>query len=253
MTQIDGLPLRVFKARNAGPFTLDGTRTYVVGRARPVIIDPGPADTSHIEALAAAVVEAEEVTIALTHRHGDHTDAVEGLVASIGARVVGTGQVGEEALADGDRIETDVGALLAIDTPGHCDAHLSFHWVEPSVLFCGDLLLGEGSTTWVAGYPTCVADYLGSLDRIEAMNLDAILPAHGPPLEDPEESISRYRDHRLLRVEQVRAAERLHPGKSLSDLVTAIYGPELPPGMRRAAEASVGAVRDYLDAEGANE
>ena len=253
MTAIDGLPLRVLVAKNAGPFTLDGTRTYIVGRARPVVVDPGPTDRAHIGRLAAEVAGAEEVTIALTHRHGDHTDAVQALVEETGARVVGTGQVGEEVLSDGDRLRTDEGLLVAVDTPGHCDAHLSFHWVEPDVLFCGDLLLGEGSTTWVAGYPTCVADYLASLDRIEALSPKVIYPTHGPPLRDPGAAIRKFRDHRLLRVEQVRDAERVHPGKSVTDLVTAIYGPELPSGMRRAAEASVGAVRDYLASLGPDE
>lgn len=199
--------LRSLQADNPGPFTLEGTRTYVVGDRRVAVVDPGPADPEHEAAVAAALAGADEVTLVLTHGHADHVGAVEGLLdRRPDARVVGAGHPGARLLEDGQSVLTDAGALVVLHTPGHTRDHLCLHWPDEKALLAGDMVLGRGDTTWVAEYPGCVADYLASLDRLSGLELEVIHPAHGPDVADPAAALRRYREHRMARVEQVRQA-----------------------------------------------
>ena len=237
---------RVFTAANPGPFTLDGTRTYLVGREEAAVIDPGPDDADHLRALRAAVARARRVAVLVTHDHADHSGCARALADALRAPLLGPCRGADGPLADGDVVETDEGELLAVDTPGHCAEHLCFSWPRGQALFAGDLMLGEGSTTWVGEYPGCVRDYLRSLDRIEALAPRVIYSAHGPPIENVPEALAVYREHRLARIEQAEQAQRDHPAATPAQLVTTIYGDDLPPRLRDAAEASIAAMLDYL-------
>jgi glyoxylase-like metal-dependent hydrolase (beta-lactamase superfamily II) len=197
---------RVFVAENAGPFTLGGTRTFVLGRRHVAVVDPGPDDRDHLEGVAAAVARATEGVILVTHGHPDHAGGAGTLARLTGFPVAGNIPGVDRTLSHGDRIPVDEGELEVVDTPGHARRHLSFLHHPSRELFVGDLLLGHGETSWVGEYPGCVADYLASLDRIQALRPSRIHPAHGPPLDDPEAAIARFRDHRLMRLQQVREA-----------------------------------------------
>ncbi len=237
---------RVFTAANPGPFTLDGTRTYIVGREVAVVIDPGPDDADHLRALRAALADARRVAVVVTHDHADHSGCARALADALGAPLLGPCRSADDPLADGAAVETDQGELVAVDTPGHCAEHLCFSWSRAGALFAGDLMLGEGSTTWVGEYPGCVRDYLGSLERIETLAPKVIYSAHGPPIEDVPGALAAYREHRLARIEQAEQAQRDHPAATPAQLVTTIYGDDLPPRLRDAAEASIAAMLDYL-------
>ncbi|MDE0074078.1 MAG: MBL fold metallo-hydrolase [Gammaproteobacteria bacterium] len=237
---------RVFTAANPGPFTLDGTRTYIVGREEAAVIDPGPDDPGHLRALRAAVAGARRVAVLVTHDHADHSGCARALADALGAPLLGPCRGADGPLGDGAAVETDQGELLAVDTPGHCAEHLCFHWPRARALFAGDLMLGEGSTTWVGEYPGCVRDYLRSLERIEALAPRVIYSAHGPPIENVPGALAAYREHRLARIEQAGQAQRDHPAATPAQLVTTIYGDDLPPRLRDAAEASIAAMLDYL-------
>lgn len=113
-------------------------------------------------------------------------------------------------------------------------------------VFVGDLLLGKGETALVAAPEGNVADYLRSLQKVEAVRAARLFPAHGPIIANPDEAIGRFRDHRLRRVEQVRALLLAEPASTTSVLVDRMYGQGLPERIRAAAEASVEAVRLYL-------
>ncbi len=259
--------LRVLQAGNAGPFTLEGTRTFLVGERDVAVVDPGPADPSHVEAVADAVRGAERVTLLLTHGHADHAGAVPVLARRLGAPVAGAwgsapAEPGEHAhpaapadldvrtLADGDAVPTDAGELVAVATPGHTPDHLAFHWPARNALFAGDLLLGRGDTTWVAGYPGCVADYLASLERLRGLDLEVIHPAHGPDLDDPAAALDRFEAHRRERIRQVREALSAEPGASDARLLDRVYGPDLPPGVRGAALLSLSALVEHVRRSG---
>ena len=152
----------------------------------------------------------------------------------------------DRILADGDIVSTDVGSLVVVHTPGHTVEHLCLHWLERDALFAGDLLLGEGDTTWVAEYPGCVADYLASISRVRGLNLSTLYPAHGPPLVDPTEALDRFEGHRLARIKQVERAVIAHPEADLEDLLDLVYGDTVPPAMRGAARMSLSALVEYV-------
>lgn len=235
---------RVVQADNAGLFALSGTRSFVLGHRRVALVDPGPHDPAHLDTLAQRVEGAEEGTIVLTHRHPDHAAGAPALSARLGFPVR-SGEPGG-TLVHGAVIPTDEGDLRAIATPGHSRDHVAYFLPDHGLLLAGDLLLGEGSTTWVGEYPGCVSDYLASLDRVAELPLRRILPAHGPALEDPAEAIGRYRAHRLQRIAQVRRALDQDPALSLEELLERVYRRSLPDALREGARWSLRAILDHL-------
>lgn len=253
--------LRVVRADNPSPMTLDGTRTWVVGRQRPVVIDPGPADEGHLRAIEAALGGARPLAILLTHAHPDHAAAAPALAERTGAPVwmargalhpAPPGLVVGRWIGDGAEVETDAGTLRAVSTPGHAPEHLAYWWTgrgapERGAGFVGDLLMGEGDTTLVAPPEGNLAEYLRSLDRIGALDAEVLYPAHGEPLHDPRGAVARYREHRAARIEQVRRVLARLPGASVAALVDEVYGAGLHPGLREAAEGSMRAVLHYLE------
>lgn len=240
------MDLRVIRAGNPGPFTLDGTRTHIVGRRRAAVIDPGPDVEDHVRALVHSLQDARRVEILVTHHHPDHAAGAAPLAEALGGRARIREPGGRIPLGEGDRIPTDAGDLLALHTPGHANPHLSFLHLPSGALFCGDLLLGEGDTTWVGEYPQAVTEYLSSLRRLQAMDLRVIHPAHGPPLTEPREALERFLEHRMARIRQVEELLELHPGAEPGELVSRIYGSGHPPGIEAAALLSVRAILHHL-------
>ncbi len=250
---------RILKAANPGPFTLDGTRTHLVGRLEVAVIDPGPDDEDHVRALSRALEGAREIRILLTHAHRDHAGAAVPLAAALGATVLGPPSAAAQACAEesageapaalpipgfrslreGDLVPTDQGELVVLETPGHTADHLSFRWPAAKAVFVGDLLLGRGATTWLGEYPGCVGDYLASLRRVRAVRPDVLFPAHGPALLLPEAALDRFDRHRRERLAEVEAARRRSPAATAEEVAFLVYGADLPEGLARAARASV--------------
>ena len=238
--------------------TLDGTRSFVIGRERCVVVDPGPADETHIEALVRTLEGVTPMAILLTHAHADHAAGAPMLAERTGAPIrlgrgaprmpfdaAGTGR----CLEDGELLETDSGPLQAIATPGHAREHFAFllrSQADVRAVFAGDLFLGVGDTTLVSAPNGNVADYLVSLAKIAALRPTWIFPAHGRALRDPESVLERYRRHRLERVAEVRRVLRERPDAGPEELMTMVYGGTLDPRLRRAAVGSVEAVLEYL-------
>ena len=154
------------------------------------------------------------------------------------------------SLSNGDRVPTDQGDLVVVETPGHSRDHLAVRWPETESVFVGDLLLGRGNTTWVGEYLGCVRDYLDSLDKIQALGPSVLYPAHGPPIQDPPAVLARYRRHRLERLMQVQEARARHPELGPRELAEFIYGGEIPKKLRNAAVRSVEAALYHLDRGG---
>jgi len=246
-TGTSSLEPRVLKAGNRGPFTLDGTRSFLVGQKQAVVIDPGPDVEEHVRALSSALEGSTEVRILLTHGHSDHSGGASALSKAIGAPVYGPPSSQFSPLSEGDSIPTDEGELTPLSTPGHTRDHQVFFWSRANVLFGGDLLLGRGNTTWLGEYPGCVADYLASLERIEQLAPGVIYPAHGAPIRNPAAVLQRFRDHRLDRLRRLRAARDESPEADLDELVKVLYGREIPPRMVKAAGSSIQVMLHHLD------
>ena len=216
-------------APNPGPMTLEGTNTFIVERGgRAYVIDPGPADEGHL----ARVREAAEALggiagVLLTHSHGDHADGV----APLGERVIWPG-------GDPDPFE-------AIPTPGHSDDHVVFRLDD--VVFCGDLVLGEGSTFVPPDGGSLVA-YLASLERLRDLDAALLCPGHGPWITDPRAKVDEYIEHKLDRERKLLAA--LDAGeRSRARLLDAAWD-DVPPELRGAAAIVMQAHLEKLDAEG---
>lgn len=249
---------RQVRASNRSPMTLDGTRTFLIGVDRPFVIDPGPEDETHLNAVERELAGAAPRAILLTHGHSDHAGSALALAARTGAPIwMGRGGMRmpfppervDRWLEDGAELECDAGRLRVHATPGHTRDHLVFQWETGQgggTLFAGDLLLGAGDTTLVSHPEGSVEDYLLSLDAVAALKPAVVYPAHGPALRRPEVAIRRFREHRLRRIDEVRAATRRFPGASPDDLVQLVYGAELDPRLRGAARGSVEAILEYL-------
>jgi glyoxylase-like metal-dependent hydrolase (beta-lactamase superfamily II) len=239
-------------APNPGPMSLDGTNSYVLrapGSAGAVVVDPGPLDEAHLQALAGA---GPVKLILITHRHADHTAGSARLHQLTGAPVRaadpfhchGSGTV----LQDGEVLSAAGVEVRVMATPGHTSDSVCFHLPsdgpQGSVL-TGDTILGRGTT--MLDYPDgALGDYLASLDRLESLGSATVLPAHGPVLPSLEAIVRAYRDHRQERLSQIRAAlDSLGRDAAAGDVADVVYA-DVDPSVRRAAETSVAAQLDYL-------
>jgi glyoxylase-like metal-dependent hydrolase (beta-lactamase superfamily II) len=237
---------RIVQAGNRGPFTLGGTRTFLIGEKITAVIDPGPDVEEHARALFHALAGAMEVRIILTHGHADHAGSARILSEAFGAPVLGAPSMGFLPLKDQERVPTDEGDLISLTTPGHTRDHVAFYWPRAKALFAGDMVLGRGTTTWLGEYPGCVADYLASLQRVLDLAPDIVYPAHGPAIRSPRKTLETYRDHRLARLEQVQAVRKGNPGASVEEILQAVYGENLPARTSVAARRSIQVMLHHL-------
>lgn len=218
-------------APNPGPMTLEGTNTYLYGSDPCVVIDPGPDDAGHLEAVRGAAEERGGVGIVLlTHSHGDHSAGAEGL----GAEVVLPGD-GEEH-----------GGLRALATPGHAADHVCFLSGD-GACFSGDLVLGEGST-FVPPDGGSLAAYMDSLRLLQAKEIELICPGHGPWVTDPAAKLAEYLEHREMRERRLLAA--LERGERSKEALLAEAWSDVAAELRPAAALVMEAHLQKLDAEG---
>ncbi len=223
-------------APNPSPMTLEGTNTYLVGRDPATVIDPGPADAGHIAAIRAAAEHRGGIgTVLLTHDDADHLAGVEPL------------GIEPARPADGET----VAGLTALATPGHAAEHLCFLALDGDGLacFCGDLILGQGST--IVGpreFGGSLADYMKSLRKLENLDLTVLYPGHGPEIHDPEAKIAEYLAHRQQREDRLVAA--LERGeRSKAGLLAGVWD-DVPKELRMPAGIAMEAHLEKLADEG---
>jgi glyoxylase-like metal-dependent hydrolase (beta-lactamase superfamily II) len=250
--------IQLIRAPNPGPMTLDGTNTWLITDAEQgaLVVDPGPAIPSHLDAVLAAC-GSRLVTIVLTHRHLDHAEAAAALADRAGCGVRAADpqfRIGPDGLDGGDRLILGATMLEVIDTPGHTSDSRSLLLTGPdgvSQLITGDMVLGRGTTviTYPDGDLAAYFDSLELLTRLVATrNVTQLLPGHGPVVTDPVAWLSFYRRHRLERLDQVRAA--LAAGdRTAGDVVARVYA-DVDRSLWPAAEQSVRAQLEYLEQMG---
>ncbi len=256
--------VRRIVAPNPGPFTYTGTGTYLVGRGRVAVIDPGPDLPAHVNAVLEATAGETITHILVTHTHRDHSAAAARLAAETGARTCGygphgsgreesgtlepeAGEAGVEegadrdfvpdiALADGDVIAGSGWRLEALWTPGHASNHLCFALDAERALFTGDHVMGW-STSVIVPPDGDMAAYLAALERLRRRD-DAILwPTHGPPIRAPRRFLDALIAHRHAREAAIEAAVRA--GRSrLAEIVAEVHA-DTPKALHAAAACSV--------------
>jgi glyoxylase-like metal-dependent hydrolase (beta-lactamase superfamily II) len=250
--------VRRIVAPNAGPFTGAGTNTYLVGIDEVAVIDPGPDDKRHIDAIVGASMKERVRWVLLTHTHQDHSPGTARLVKATGAEVVAFGRrmdkdgaVAVDRLIDeGDTIEGTEFGLDVLATPGHAPDHVCFLLEEERVLFTGDTVLGGMYSVIHPSRGGDMTAYLASLGRLERLRLSRVCPGHGDVIEEPRARIQEYVAHRADREKQVLRALKAGPSR-IPDLVEVIYaGQDLPPGLVEAAGWQVHAQLLKLKAEG---
>ena len=240
-------------APNPGPMTLDGTNTWVLrepGETGSVVVDPGPSDEAHI----ARVAEHGPVRlIVLTHGHLDHSEGAARLHELTGAPVVARDPkwcINAEPLADGRAEPVEGVEWVAVLTPGHSSDSVSLVLPADRALLTGDTILGRG-TTVVAHPDGRLADYLDSLQRLRDLagsDIDVVLPGHGPVVDSPLEVLDYYLQHRMERLDQVRAAAAA--GAADASAVVRIVYADVDESLWPAAELSVRAQLEFLAANG---
>lgn len=248
-------------APNPSPWTLDGTNTWILhapGATEAIIIDPGPGDEGHLISVIAQVtaMDARITTILLTHGHADHSKGARRLGELTGApvravdplhRCAGAGQAAGAGLAAGEVITAGALEVHVISTPGHSSDSVCFLLPSEGSLLTGDTVLGRG-TSVVAWPDGRLSEYLVSLARLRDLigrqGIERILPGHGPILGAPGDILTAYVDHRLARLDEVRAAVAAGAG-STADVVEVVYA-QTPRELWAAAELSVRAQLQQL-------
>jgi glyoxylase-like metal-dependent hydrolase (beta-lactamase superfamily II) len=239
--------IRSITAPNPGPFTLDGTRTWLIGET--TIIDPGPVIDSHIAAIREAMPLLD--TILITHRHADHAPAAIPLHNATGAKIIAPRGVLDDRLVarritGGEILEMDGSHLEVIPTPGHTREHVCFLTRE-SDLFSGDTVLGFGTTT-IFPPDGSMRDYINSLRLLRSRNPMRVFPGHGPNREAASQLIDEYIEHRLQREGQV--VEAIERGATTIPGMRELIYTDLDERLLEAAEIQIQAHLTKLSDEG---
>lgn len=237
--QLEPLVRRVL-APNGSPFTYTGTQSYLVGGGEGVaVIDPGPTEPAHLDALVRAIDGAPVLVIACTHTHRDHSPAAAPLAKLTGASVIGCAPLvlesdepradapfdkdyaPDRALRDGEQLTGPGWTLRTLATPGHTSNHLCFALEQTGALFTGDHVMGW-STTVVSPPDGDMAAYMASLTLLHDRDDRVYYPAHGPAVHNPRQLVRGMIGHRRQRERQILKLLDQQP-QAIAELVPQMY------------------------------
>lgn len=245
-------------APNPGPMTGPGTNTYLVGIDEVAVIDPGPDDAGHVDAIVGASMRDRVRWVLLTHTHPDHWPAAARIRKQTGAEIAAFGKFPkadevditlDRVLGDGDTIDGTEFRLVTLHTPGHAPNHLCFLLEEERMLFTGDHVLNGTTTVVNPERGGDMVEYLASLDRLRKLRrLSRIAPAHGDVIDDPKACLDEYVAHRKMRERQILKVLKGGPSK-ISAIVEELYT-ETPEALIEMAQKQVHAHLVKLKREG---
>ena len=255
-------------ANNPSPFTFHGTGTYILGTGSVAVIDPGPDDEEHIDAILASLPGETISHILVTHTHMDHSPGCRLLQAKTGAPTYAYGPHGAGKIEQGVQVEEggdmdfDPDHLVThgeiiqggdwsvecVYTPGHTSNHLCFQLREQKALFTGDHVMGW-STSIISPPDGDMADYMLSLELLLERADDIYWPTHGPCIDEPRAHVEAYIAHRLEREQQIVACIKSGTLK-IREMVPLMYK-DTPEFMYPAAARSVLAAMENLVKKGA--
>jgi glyoxylase-like metal-dependent hydrolase (beta-lactamase superfamily II) len=230
--------LRRIVAHNPSKYTAWGTGTYVIGDGEVMVVDPGPDDPAHVDAMLAGLADETVTHLLVTHTHADHSPATSAVRERTGATSYGFGPhprdadtEGEEhgdlafapdvTVAHGDVVAGPTFDVECLHTPGHISNHVCFAVPSMGVLFSGDHVMGW-STTVIPPPDGRIADYLDSLRLLLDRDDSRYLPTHGPPIDDPLPYVGQLIAHRLEREGQILGLLGGSP-RTVDELVAAMY------------------------------
>ena len=235
-------------APNAGPFTGPGTNTYLLGNEDIAVIDPGPANQKHIDAIVESLGSRIR-WILCTHTHYDHSPGAKLLMEQLTQSVEVLGLPAPEGMGQdqnfspshpvkhGDLLETKEFTLEMIHTPGHASNHVCFLYREEGMLFTGDQVM-QGSSVIISPPDGDMIAYLEALQALKNHPLRCLAPAHGHLMDSPFEVLDFTIQHRLDRDAKVYSALERFKKASLDELVPAVYD-DVPVFMHPAARQSL--------------
>lgn len=234
--------IRRVVAKNPSAFTFTGTGTYIIGHDRVAVIDPGPRDPQHVEAILAATEGEEITTVLITHTHNDHSPATELLLKHCDARTYGFGPHGagkntedevvveeggdmafqpDEFVRHGDHVSDGDWEVECVYTPGHTSNHICYRLASEGVLFTGDHVMGW-STSVISPPDGDMTSYMRSLNLLLEHPDQTYWPTHGPAITKPRNHVEAFVAHRLDREAQIilQLKERRH---HIADMVPIMY------------------------------
>lgn len=157
----------------------------------------------------------------------------------------------DRLLSGGETIATAHGLLEVIWTPGHSPGHVCLYDRERRVLISGDHILQHISPNigWQPGHDA-LGEFLSSLDRIAALDVDLILPSHGSPFSGHREWVRKTQEHHAERCGRI--VTLIEGGASTAhQIAERLWNRHLSPFHYRFAIFEVLAHLEYLERRGA--
>jgi glyoxylase-like metal-dependent hydrolase (beta-lactamase superfamily II) len=252
------LGVRRVVAGNPGLMTGPGTNTYLLGEREIAVVDPGPSDTRHLEAILAAAGGAPIRWVLATHTHPDHSPLVVELARHSGAQIIGLppprdGRQDETFMphyqpADAERLTLGDCELIAIHTPGHASNCVCYFLARERLLITGDHVL-EGVTPVIVPPDGNMADYFNSIDKLFAYDFENIAPGHGDMMDRGKQVLAVLRAHRLAREDKVLRSLAKFTAANL-DMLTPVVYDDVPADRHQWARLSLTAHLIKLAHEG---
>jgi glyoxylase-like metal-dependent hydrolase (beta-lactamase superfamily II) len=223
--------VRRIVAGNAGMMTGPGTNTYLLGEREITVVDPGPPEPAHLDAILSSAGAPIRFILA-THTHRDHSPLVEELARRTGAQVMGLPPPGdgrqdetfrpERLPRDGEKLQLGDCEVIAVHTPGHASNCVCYLVSAERLLLTGDHVL-QGVSPVILPPDGDMSAYLRSLDKLFAFDFDRIAPGHGEVMSDAKGALRALRAHRLAREEKVMAKLGAMLEASIETLTPAVY------------------------------